>query len=198
MTYHKRVAKKRKCAHCGDKFLSHHQSRIYCSQSCNTQAWRARQAPEGEASAQPADPVASGLAFSARNVGVLTLSSFFGTLAAQLGTDFTQRVRHGSTDLESLRAEVRAGFAQLGVPLGVASPIELAGATPAPPASQAPRVAGLSPGQAAALEQALAAPLASPEQLAAQLAAFEQVLQQPWPATPEPEVTNPGAASEYP
>jgi ribosomal protein S27AE len=183
MTYHKRVAKKRKCAHCGTKFLSNHQRRIYCSQSCNTLAWRARHAQQAQEDAQPAGPAASGLAFSARNVGVLALSSALGTLAAQLGTDLTQRLLHGGTDRELLQAELRAGLAQLGV---VPAAAGSAGGAPAPAGRQAPGAATLRAKQAAVLEQVLAAPLASPEQLAAQLAAFEQALLQPWPAPPAP------------
>ncbi len=190
MTYHKREAKKRKCAHCGDKFLSNHKSRIYCSQSCNTLAWRARRALEGETDPQPAVAGQPALAFSARNVGLLTLSSALGTLVAQLGTSLTQQVLYAGTPLDLLRAELRAGLAQLGVPPGVDSPAgpgggALAGA-PAQVAPPAPRAAALSPAQEAALGQILAAPLADPDQLAAQFAALDHLLQQPWPATPEP------------
>lgn len=184
MTYHKREAKKRQCAYCGDQFLSNHQSRIYCSQSCNTLAWRARHAPEAQPAAPPAGTEASGLAFSARNVGMLTLGSALGTLAAQLGTALTQQLRHGGTEVELLRAEVRAGFAQLGVGPAAAGS---AGGAPAPAGLQAPGAATRRAKQAAALEPVVAAPLASPEQLAAQFAAFERALQQPWPATPEAE-----------
>lgn len=186
MTYHKRVAKKRKCAHCGDKFLSNHKSRIYCSQSCNTLAWRARRAPEEEAGSLPAVAAGPGLAFSARNVGMLTLSSALGTLLAQLGTSLTQQVLYAGTPLDLLRAELRAGLAQLGVPPGadtLAGPGggALAGA-PAQAATQALRAAALSPAQEAALVRVLAAPLADPDHFAA----FDHLLQQPWPSTTEP------------
>lgn len=116
--------------------------------------------------------------------GVLTLGSTLGSLAAQGSTYLVQQLLHGGSELDLLRAEMRAGFARLGVPTAPASPAGPSGGGGARPATPAPAV--LTPAQVAALEQALAAPLEGPEQLAAQFAAFDRLLQQPWPPTPEP------------
>ena len=110
MTYHKRLPKKCKCAHCGTKFESNHKSRLYCCQSCNTLACRAR---HGSSAAQErpreAGPTGGDLPFSARTVGVVAA----GTLAAQASSYVAQQLWQGGTDTELLRADMQAQFAAL-------------------------------------------------------------------------------------
>ncbi|WP_210521735.1 hypothetical protein [Hymenobacter terricola] len=105
----------RKCAHCRTKFESNHKSRLYCCQSCNTLAWRARHggaaAPVGPREAGPT----GNLAFSAHTVGVVAA----GTLAAQAGAYVAQQLWQGGTETELLRAEVKAQFAGLRADLGL-------------------------------------------------------------------------------
>lgn len=108
MTYHKRPVQTRKCAHCRTKFESNHKSRLYCCQSCNTLAWRARQL-----AAEPATPAGAGegavsLALSAQNVGLLALGSALGTAAVQGGTALWQQATQGGTPLDWVLAEVQA------------------------------------------------------------------------------------------
>ena len=112
MTYHKRPLQTRKCAHCRTKFESNHKSRLYCSQSCNTLAWRARQVPKqaGSAAEQAPQPAGGGpatLGFSAQNVGVLALGAALGTAAVQGTAALWQQATQGGSDLDVLRAEVR-------------------------------------------------------------------------------------------
>jgi len=105
MTYHKRPLQQRACAHCEAPFESNHQSRMYCSQSCNTLAWRARQPAK-----RTEEPNATGraeLEFSVQNVGLLALSTALGTAAVQGTTALWQQATQGGSDLDLLRAEVR-------------------------------------------------------------------------------------------
>lgn len=116
MTYHPRPLQKRKCAHCQRTFNAAHKSRIYCSSSCNTLAWRARNAATAaDAGPHAAQPAGSDLPFSAQTVGVVAA----GTLAANAGTYLAQQLWQGGTDTELLRAEVRAAFADLRADLGL-------------------------------------------------------------------------------
>ena len=110
MTYHKRPVQTRKCAHCRTKFESNHKSRLYCCQSCNTLAWRARHGMTA-ASGSPrlVGPAGGDLPFSAHTVGVVAA----GNLAAQAGAYVAQQLWQGGTDTELLRADVRAQFAAL-------------------------------------------------------------------------------------
>ncbi len=120
MTYHKRPMQMRQCAHCRTAFASNHRSRLYCCQSCNTLAWRARHgvtAANGRADA--ARPAGGELPFSARTVGVVAAGSAVGVLAAQAGTYLAQQLWQGGTETDRLRAEVRAGFAGLRADLGL-------------------------------------------------------------------------------
>ena len=120
MTYHKRPVQTRKCAHCRTPFESNHQSRLYCCQSCNTLAWRARHgvtAANGRAGA--ARPAGGELPFSARTVGVVAAGSAVGALAAQAGTYLAQQLWQGGTETDRLRADVRAQFAGLRADLGL-------------------------------------------------------------------------------
>jgi ribosomal protein S27AE len=107
MTYHKRPMEQRKCAHCKAKFLASHKSRLYCSQSCNTLAWRARQQAQTASVAEPTgqkEQVSkTTLELSAQNVGMLALGSALGTVAVQGTTALLQ----GGSDLDLLRAEIR-------------------------------------------------------------------------------------------
>ena len=111
MTYHKRPLQQRACAHCEALFESNHQSRMYCSQSCNTQAWRARQpAKRSTPAKQTEEPTVTGradLAFSAQNVGMLALGTALGTAAVQGTAALWQQAAQGGSDLDLLRAEVR-------------------------------------------------------------------------------------------
>lgn len=108
MTYHKRPVQTRKCAHCRTQFECAHKSRLYCCQSCNTLACRARkQASTGNGRAGEARPARGDVLFSAHNVGVVAVGSALGTLAAQGGTYLAQQLIQGGSDLELLRAEVR-------------------------------------------------------------------------------------------
>lgn len=112
MTYHKRPVQTRKCAHCCTEFESNHQSRLYCCQSCNTLAWRARKgnaAAPGDAAPVASGPAGGDLPFSAQTVGVVAA----GTLAARAGLYVAQQLWQGGTDAELLRAEVQAQFAAL-------------------------------------------------------------------------------------
>ena len=106
MTYHKRAAVLRKCAHCRIKFESNHKSRLYCCQSCNTLACRARR---GHAAVAKPQLSASGatLELSGQNIGVVTLGATLGSLAAQGGTYLAQQLTQGGSDLELLRADLR-------------------------------------------------------------------------------------------
>ena len=116
MTYHKRPMQTRKCAHCRTKFESNHKSRLYCCQSCNTLAWRARHgATAAEARPNAARPVGGDLPFSAQTVGVVAA----GTLAANAGTYLAQQLWQGGTETEVLRAEVKAQFADLRAAMGL-------------------------------------------------------------------------------
>lgn len=129
MTYHKRPIQTRKCAHCRTTFESNHKSRLYCSNSCNTLACRARKggtAANGRAGA--ARPAGGDLAFSARTVGVVAAGSALGSWAAQAGTYFAQQAWQGGSDAQLLRADVQAQFAALRADLGL----------PAAPASFVP------------------------------------------------------------
>ena len=110
MTYHKRPMQVRKCAHCHAKFECNHKSRLYCSNSCNTLAWRARhRGTVTKGSAREAGPTDEDLPFSARTVGVVAA----GNLVAQASTYAAQQLRQGGTDIELLRADVAAQFAAL-------------------------------------------------------------------------------------
>lgn len=110
MTYHKRPIQVRKCAHCRAKFESNHKSRLYCSNSCNTLAWRARHGgTAAKGSARQAGPTGEDLPFSARTVGVVAA----GNLVAQAGTYVAQQLWQGGTDTALLRADVAAQFAAL-------------------------------------------------------------------------------------
>ena len=116
VTYHKRPLQTRKCAHCRTKFKSNHKSRLYCCQSCNTLAWRARHgATAAEARTNAAWPVGGDLAFSAQTVGVVAA----GTLAANAGTYLAQQLWQGGTETEVLRAEVKAQFADIRAAVGL-------------------------------------------------------------------------------
>ena len=116
MTYHKRLAQTRQCAHCRTPFESHHKRRLYCCQSCNTLAWRAR---HGGAAAPrrtgDTRPTGDDLPFSARTVGVVAA----GTAVAQAGTYLAQQLWQGGTDTELLRADMQAQFAALRVDLNL-------------------------------------------------------------------------------
>ena len=113
MTYHKRSAVKRKCAHCHSKFESNHKSRLYCCQSCNTLACRARRGRP--AVAKPQKPAfGAPLELSAQTIGVVTLGATLGSLAAQGGTYLAQQLTQGGSDFELLRAEVRHLRQELG------------------------------------------------------------------------------------
>ena len=109
MTYYKRPVQTRKCAHCRTPFETNHKSRLYCCQSCNTLAWRARHgvtaAPDRTREVGPTGD----LAFSAHTVGVVAA----GTMAAQAGAYVAQQLWQGGTDTELLRADVSAQFAAL-------------------------------------------------------------------------------------
>lgn len=111
MTYHKRPVETCKCAHCEAPFQSNHKSRLYCSQSCNTLAWRARQPPRTTGPAEQAPENVGGgpatLKLSAQNVGVLALGTALGTAAVQGSTALWQQATQGGSDLDLLRAEVR-------------------------------------------------------------------------------------------
>ena len=116
MTYHKRSAVVRKCAHCRTKFESNHKSRLYCCQSCNTLAWKARQGPAG--AAKPTrPPVGASLDLSAQTVGVVALGSALGALAVEGGTYLAQQLTQGGSDFELLRADVRQLRQDLGLPI---------------------------------------------------------------------------------
>ena len=119
MTYHKRPLQVRKCAHCRAKFETNHKSRLYCSNSCNTLAWRARQPAAEPAALAGAGEGRGALALSAQNVGVLALGSAIGTAAVQGSTALWQHATQGGTPQDLLLAEVRAlrhDVARLGVP----------------------------------------------------------------------------------
>lgn len=111
MTYHKRPLQQRACAHCEAPFESNHQSRMYCSQSCNTLAWRARQPAKQSTPAKRTEESNTAgrvdLAFSAQNVGMLALGTALGTAAVQGTTALWQQATQGGSDLDLLRAEVR-------------------------------------------------------------------------------------------
>lgn len=141
MTYHKRPAVTRNCAHCRTKFESTHKSRLYCCQSCNTLAWRARQATAvapTQHRAQAGEPGPPSLALTAQNVGVLAL----GNLAAQGTVAVFQHLGQGGSSPELLLAEVRQlrqdlGLAPaVGVPKGGALPPAV---RPLPPKVEPPR-----------------------------------------------------------
>jgi len=102
MPYQKRSPVKRKCAHCGTKFESTHKSRIYCCQSCNTLAWRARQ-DRFDAKAPVAAAPAGSLDLTIQNVGVVAL----GALLAQGGTYLAQQLTQGGSETERLRADIQ-------------------------------------------------------------------------------------------
>lgn len=76
MAYRPVTPKIRNCAQCKEEFTAKDRRRIYCSSSCNTLAWMARQ--EVEPNSQP---LAKGnLSFSLQNVGVAAAGS--GVMAA--------------------------------------------------------------------------------------------------------------------
>ena len=110
MTYRKRPVQTRKCTHCRTKFESNHKSHLYCCQSCNTLAWRARHGiTAAPGSPRPAGSAGGDLPFSARTVGVVAA----GNLAAQAGAYVAQQLWQGGTDTELLRADVAAQFSAL-------------------------------------------------------------------------------------
>lgn len=115
MTYHKRPATVRRCAHCRTRFESTHKSRLYCCQSCNTLAWKARQGPAGAAK-PPRSASRAALDLSAQTIGVVTLGAALGSLAAQGGTYLAQQFTQGGSDWERLRAELRQLRQDLGGP----------------------------------------------------------------------------------
>lgn len=120
MTYHKRPMQVRKCAHCRTKFESNHQSRLYCSNSCNTQAWRARHGiTTATGNTRRAQTTEGELPFTAHTVGVVAAGSAVGTLAVQAGTYLAQQVWQGGSDAELLRADMQAKFAGLRADLGL-------------------------------------------------------------------------------
>lgn len=119
MTYHKRPLVKRRCAHCDAKFEAAHKSRLYCCQSCNTLAWRARQpAATAPDRAQAGEVVSSSLALTAQNVGVLAL----GHLAAQGTVAVVQHFVQGGSPQDQLLAEVRQLRQDLGLAPAVGAP----------------------------------------------------------------------------
>ena len=95
MPYHKRPLRACACRHCGQPFAAAHKSRLYCSSSCNTLAWRARRALAGPApqplapalvpAPTPALPGAAELAFTWQTVGVIAAGTAVGQLALQAG-----------------------------------------------------------------------------------------------------------------
>lgn len=127
MTYHKRPVVTRKCAHCRTKFEAAHKSRLYCCQSCNTLAWRARQ-PKDSASAKSSaatEPSSNSLALTAQNVGVVAL----GTLAAQGTTALLQHLLPAESpqglllaELRQLRQDLGLAPAAASLPAGMESP----------------------------------------------------------------------------
>ena len=108
MTYHKRPMQVRKCAHCRAKFESNHRSRLYCSSSCNTLAWRARQPAVEPAASAAAGEGAGALSLSAQNVGVLAFGAALGTAAVQGGTALWQEATQGGTPFNRILAELQS------------------------------------------------------------------------------------------
>lgn len=140
MTYHKRSAVKRKCAHCDATFKSNHKSRLYCCQSCNTLAWRARHGHTGAAK-PPAPATGAALAFSAQTIGVVTLGAALGSLAAQGGTYVAQQLFQGGSGLELLQTQVHQLHQHLGLAAAPPPAARGAGFLPAAlRAATAPRV----------------------------------------------------------
>lgn len=130
MTYHKRPLQTRRCAHCDAAFEAAHKSRLYCCQSCNTLAWRARQTgrPTSRALAGTDDPAA----LPPLPLGLVAAGAALGSLGAQAATYVAQQLTQGGSSAELLLAEVRQLRQDLG--LAPATPPAVAPAGVAPPA----------------------------------------------------------------
>lgn len=95
----------RSCAHCHTEFWAAHKRRLYCTNSCNTQAYNRRKALAGLASTPPSLPVAAATQFPAStsvpvlapapkqtldwnlsNLALLSTAAALGQLGVYLGT----------------------------------------------------------------------------------------------------------------
>lgn len=111
MTYHKRLSQLIDCAHCGQVFEAAHKSRLYCCQSCNTLAWRARQGKSKAATEtkRPLEPAqqSTSLELDAKTVGVIALSTAIGNLAVQGGTSVVQHLMQGNANVRAIQPAIR-------------------------------------------------------------------------------------------
>ena len=76
------------CQHCNFSFESAHKRTIYCSNSCRTLAYIARQELEPSKPELVLKPLKTELAFSAQNIGVTTFGSGISVLANAVINDF--------------------------------------------------------------------------------------------------------------
>ena len=74
MAYHPVLPTPRICAHCNTHFVAKDKRRIYCSSSCNTLAWLARQ-PQKKQAVSKASSQEKDLAFSFQNIATMAAGS---------------------------------------------------------------------------------------------------------------------------
>lgn len=99
MPYQPVALSNRFCAHCGGQFTAKDKRRIYCSSSCNTLAWMARNSQDRVS--DKVEQVDGDLNFNLNNVGVSAAGAMLVTGAKQVLNDspFQESVLN---DLKSL------------------------------------------------------------------------------------------------